>query len=216
MIYVLVIGIGDIKKAVDSAMKQLARKIVLVSEDSLTDRKYAARNIWESLNQTFKGGDDDDVIALLDGDDELKGVHALDPIMAAYRNPDTWLTYGSYEYMSNGQRGSFNGPYMRPNVRQRRWHATHLKTFRWGLWKHLPESALKGPDGNWLQVCSDTAIMFPLIEMAGLQRTRYIKQVIYRYNDENPLNDHKVRGAEQLSVDKWIRSQTPFKQLRDM
>ncbi len=216
MIYVLVIGLGDIQKAVDSAMKQLAKKVVLVSEDSTTDRKYAARNIWESLNQTFKGGDDSDVIALLDGDDELVGPHALQPVAAAYQNPNIWLTYGSYEYASSHQRGAFNGRYQRKDIRARRWHATHLKTFRWGLWKHLPEFALKGPDGNWLQVCSDTAIMFPLIEMAGLDRTRYIKQVVYRYNDLNPMNDHKTRGAEQLAVDKWIRQQKPYERLKEL
>ncbi|MBE3037002.1 MAG: hypothetical protein IMZ70_08000 [Candidatus Atribacteria bacterium] len=213
MIYVLIIGLGDMKKAIASASKQLAKKIVLISEDSLTDRKYAARNIWDSLNHTFKGGKDDDVVALLDGDDELVGVHALDPIMKAYQNQSTWLTYGSYEYASDHRRGAFNGMYLRKDIRKRRWHATHLKTFRYGLWRHLPESALKGPDGNWLQVCSDTAVMFPMIEMAGLDRTRYIKQVIYRYNDLNPLNDHKTRGAEQLATDKWIRSQKPFERL---
>lgn len=216
MIYVLVIGIGDISKAVASAERQLAKKIVYVSQDHEENRKYAARNIWESLKELRTGGSDNDIIALLDGDDELIGVHALQPITAVYQNPDIWLTYGSYQYASNGQRGAFNGRYTRKDIRRRKWHATHLKTFRYGLWKHLPESCLKGPDGDWLKVCSDTAIMLPLIEMSGLDRTRYIKQIVYRYNDMNPMNDHKVRSAEQLSVDRWIRAQKPFERLKEL
>jgi glycosyltransferase involved in cell wall biosynthesis len=216
MIHVLIIGIGDTKKAEQSAIYQMTKKIVYVSRDRVEDRIYAAKNIWTALNGGLVQAADDDVICLLDGDDELNGCYALEPIRAAYQSPNVWLTYGSYERMSGDPR-TFNGPYRSDDrVRTFRWHASHLKTFRYGLWKHLPESALKDPDGEWLKVCSDVAIMIPLIEMAGMLRTRYIKQTIYQYNDLNPENDHKTRAEEQLRIAKWLRTQKPFERLEKL
>jgi hypothetical protein len=58
--------------------------------------------------------------------------------------------------------------------------------------------------------------MFPLMEMAGHSRMRFIKQVIYRYNDLNPDNDHKVRAQEQYETAKWLREQKPFERLEKL
>jgi hypothetical protein len=180
-------------------------------------RNYAARNIYEVINNwVVKAAKDEDVIALLDGDDELKGTHALEPIRAAYANKNIWLTYGSYEKMS-GDKTTFNGRYKpSADVRRVRWHATHLKTFRYGLWRHLPEQAMKGSDGTWLTTCSDVAVMLPLLEMAGLNRTRFVEQIVYRYNDLIGGHDHKDKSGLQIETDKWIRTQPSFKRLETL
>jgi hypothetical protein len=93
------------------------------------------------------------------------------------------------------------------------------------LWKYLPEICMKGPNSlssavlleppfpNWLETCSDLAMMFPLLEMAGHDRIKYIQQEIYEYNDENPVNDHKLRGAQQALTETWLRQQPRFQRL---
>ena len=48
-------------------------------------------------------------------------------------------------------------------------------------------------------------MMFPMAEMAGEKRIKYVDQVQYIYNDLNPINDFKVYGKEQLAVDRLIR-----------
>ena len=34
--------------------------------------------------------------------------------------------------------------------------------------------------------------MFPMLEMAG-NRQEFMDQVLYVYNDKNPISDHKIR-----------------------
>ena len=217
MVHVIVNGIGDMSKAIESVHRQTVHCDMIVSMDGVAQRRYAAYGLHRAFSSmAHDNTPDTDVVAILDGDDELNGNHALEPVVAAYRNDGTWVTHGSYEKLS-GDKRTFNGPY-RPKalVRKSPWRASHLKTFRYGLFKHLSESVFKGPDGEWLKVCSDTALMFALIELAGLDRTRWIKQVIYRYNDQNPENDHKVRPIEQQVVAEWLRKQTPYTRLEKL
>jgi hypothetical protein len=231
MIHVIITGLPSIAKAVASAMSQTVMcKIWAIEDNSEVERyeetkdeliyyrkgrHYKAANIWHLLDYYVKA-QPEDVVCLLDGDDTFKNRHALEPIVAAYHHPGIWLTYGSYDKLSGDGR-NFNGPYRGDKpVRKANWHATHLKTFKFGLWEHLPKRCLMDSDGHWLKVCSDTAIMYPLIEMAGYDRTKYIKQTIYTYNDDNPDNDHKTMPEEQLATDKWLRSQEPFKRLESL
>jgi hypothetical protein len=55
--------------------------------------------------------------------------------------------------------------------------------------------------------------MFPLMEMAGHDRIKYISYEVYEYNDENPDNDHKKYGADQALTHGWIKEQPRFKRL---
>ena len=34
--------------------------------------------------------------------------------------------------------------------------------------------------------------MYPMIEMAGYEHYRFMPEINYIYNEENPMNDHKV------------------------
>ena len=51
--------------------------------------------------------------------------------------------------------------------------------------------------------------MFPMLEMAG-NRQEFIKDLLYVYNDENPISDHKIRRKEQILAAKEIRGKKRY------
>ena len=51
--------------------------------------------------------------------------------------------------------------------------------------------------------------MFPMLEMAG-DRQEFIKEVLYVYNDKNPISDHNIRRKEQILAAKEIREKKRY------
>ena len=88
-----------------------------------------------------------------------------------------------------------------------------MKTCSLGLFKKLRPVDLQNMKREWLMTASDVAMMFPLIEMAGINRIRHVPELIYEYNDTNPHNDHKVNGEEQKAVEAWLRKKDQKKRL---
>lgn len=59
----------------------------------------------------------------------------------------------------------------------------------------------------------DMAIMLPMLEMSSKGHFRFIKKVLYIYNVENPLNDHRVNAELQRSLDAYIRAKPRYEPL---
>ena len=64
--------------------------------------------------------------------------------------------------------------------------------------------------GQYFQVAWDLAIMFPMLEMAG-NRQEFMQDLLYVYNDQNPISDHKIRRREQILVAQEIRTKKRYK-----
>lgn len=174
-------------------------------------RRGALANIYGILkNNDFA---DEDVIVIVDLDDQLAHNGVLSIVNATYATGDVLLTHGSYRTLSGAVAGS-NGPY-KPSEAPRnvKWKASHLRTFKYKLWKHLPLKCLLGRDGQFLPVCADLAIMIPLMELAGHDRIRFIPDVLYVYNDMNPNNDFRVNTELQRKTEKVIRQMAALKRV---
>ena len=52
--------------------------------------------------------------------------------------------------------------------------------------------------------------MFPMLEIAG-SRQEFVKEVLYVYNDENPISDHKIRRKEQILAAREIRKKGKYR-----
>jgi hypothetical protein len=147
----------------------------------------------------------EDIICDLDLDDYLLP-GALQTVLDTYRdNPDILLTYGSYRNES-GKPARFNGEYKTDNFRELPWRATHIKTFKYKLYRQVKIRDLHGPDGKYFMTTSDLALMFPMMDMAGLDRIKHIKECLYCYNDMNPASDHRMWGDMQKRNEKYIRA----------
>jgi glycosyltransferase involved in cell wall biosynthesis len=176
-----------------------------------TKRKGALANIVTGIRELCAS--DDDIIVLLDGDDWLFDRRVFELLNIYYLRKDIHVSYGQLVCASNGIH-RFSGPVSKENIEGRQyraleWKFSHLRTFRYFLWKRIRDEDLRDESGSYFEVSWDMAIMFPLLEMAG-KHIQFIPDVLYVYNDNNPLCDAAIRHSEQLAAEKRIRQKPPY------
>tara|TARA_B100001093_G_scaffold487231_1_gene523307 strand:- start:110 stop:640 length:531 start_codon:yes stop_codon:yes gene_type:complete len=149
---------------------------------------------------------------LIDGDDYLFTKDALSIIYFTYLKTNCLITYGTY--INLGDKVLFGRKYPLKTIlnclyRKDNWMASHLKTFRHDLWLKIEDSDLKDHNGSYYSTTWDMAIMFPILEMAGL-RQECISDILYAYNNLNPLCDHNINLKSQQDNEKIIRKKLPY------
>ena len=72
------------------------------------------------------------------------------------------------------------------------------------MWLSVNKHDLLDKNRRYYSVAWDLAIMFPMLEMAG-NRQEFISEVLYAYNDKNPISDHRIRRKEQILAAREIR-----------
>ena len=177
-----------------------------------TTKKYALENVVQAINESDPKGED--VILILDGDDWLSSTNVLSKLNEVYENEECLLTYGTYIQYPNGSVGVEPSQYpeevVKNNIfRQDSWRASHLKTFKYSLWKNLNIEDLKDSQGNFYKTAYDQAFMLPLLEMSS-ERSKYIEDIMYVYNRENPLNVDKTKTKEQYETMLEIRQKPKY------
>lgn len=197
-------GTGD---AVATYITQhnLADNITLIKNNQNHGALY---NIYHTVHAC----NDDDVILLLDGDDWLKDDTVLATINNLYQDQGVWLTYGTAQlYPANGIIGWRAVPeevITTNSFRHTEWLTTHLRTFYAWLFKKIKKEDLLY-NGEFFSVTWDLALMFPMLEMAGIHST-LCPQVVYVYNMSNPISDYNVRLQKVLLYDGIIRGRTKY------
>ena len=164
-------------------------------------------NIIEDLREP------EDVVVLVDGDDWLKDKYVLEKLNEIYQNPDIWLTYGQYENLSKKYRGICAQLTNTRRYRKRHWVTSHLRTFKKHLWDRIKDEDLRDTSGNYYSMAWDLAFMYPMIEMAGLKRIKYIRDILYVYNDQNPINDDKKDRQLQIDLGTEIKNKPQYDEL---
>lgn len=144
--------------------------------------------IWRSLP-------DDEVIVWLDGDDWLATDEAL-AIVAEEHRKGALATYGSF--MLPDGRPILCGP-CGPNPRAEPWRASHLKSFRAGLAKRIRDEDLRRPDGAYVDLAIDRAVMLPMVEMAA-ERAVYIPRILCVYNHAHSFEMNASAEAKAMEA----------------
>ena len=98
------------------------------------------------------------------------------------------------------------------SYREDQWRASHLRTFKHKLWRQIKHEDLKDASGNYYEMTYDQAIMLPLLEMAQ-ERAKFIPEVLYVYNKENPLNVDKIKAKKQFELAQEIRGKQPYERI---
>jgi glycosyltransferase involved in cell wall biosynthesis len=181
-------------------------------------RKTALENIHDAI---MIHCDPNDIVVLLDGDDWFPNKNVLKYIDEQYQKNDCWIMYGQSQW-TNGQRG-FASQY-RPeefaNLRKSPFRVSHLRTFRAGLYQRIKEqdsifSCMKDSSGEFYKMTYDVAIMFPIMEMAGYDKTLFNSSVLYIYNRDNPISDDKVNQQLQWDIHKEISNKPSFNKIEN-
>lgn len=175
-------------------------------------KKYALKNIVEGIK--ISNPLDEDIIVTLDGDDWFSNKKVLNTLKNVYEENQCLLTYGSYceipGYKIGAEASEYSEEVKKNNLyRQDRWRASHLRTFKYKLWKNIKDEDLRDTDGNYYRMTWDQAFMLPMLEMSG-GKIEYIKDILYCYNRENPINDDKINSFLQQKTQWIIRNKEKY------
>ena len=187
----------------------LLDKVTLIRNDT---RLGALHNLYNMIHSC----EDDEIIVTLDGDDWFAHPDVLQKINDVYSNENVWTTYGSYQDVPSRVRGCcrpYEAPVINANAfRRMSWRASHLRTYYAWLFKKIKQEDFYDKQGKWLDMAWDLSIMLPILEMSG-ERHRYIHDILYCYNNENPISDHKVDQHRQRALAMFIRSKPKYQRL---
>lgn len=149
---------------------------------------------------------DSSVITAIHGDDTLVTTSSLSEFMAPFDDPDCWFAYSRLRRVSNGQEIPEH-PYGYGGEREWKsldsgafrsvgWRSQPLRGWRFGLWKLLDQARLKNSRGEYFDTGSDKATVFPMMEMSGMNRIRFVPQATLLYNDKTGKNDYVLRREQ--------------------
>jgi glycosyltransferase involved in cell wall biosynthesis len=164
-----------------------------------------------NYDQVIRGLDipDNEICVEIDGDDWLPNSNVLTFINETYKDENVWMTSGSFKY-HDGRPGFANPPRNFTNVRNQTFTLSHMRTWKSWLWKKINQEDLKDGSGKYWSVAGDLSFMFPMLEMSGEKHFKYISDVLYIYNESNPLNDHKINMGKVSSTVNIIRNKPQY------
>jgi len=183
------------------------------------EKKYALKNIFDTLEELDL--EDDDIVVILDGDDWLAHPNVLENLNKIYNEQSCWMTYGSYVEFPSNTKGKFSKQIPKEIVeassyRESEWMSSHLRTFKYSLWKKLNKNDLINAEtGKFIKAAWDLAFVFPMLEMCG-NKALYVDEILYVYNRQNPLNEDKVDHKHQLGEEFYIRNKKKFERLQSL
>lgn len=190
------------KNTIEQLPQNIRSKFVLTKNE---ENKGA---LYNQVNGIMRTPQDNTIIMLLDGDDCLMPQNDIFKFYNNIYDDTTDFTYGSCWSMADNipliaqeypehvkktrsyrkHKFSWNMPY------------THFRTFRKKFLMGIPFSCYKDEEGKWFKAGGDTALFYNVIEKVDPKKIKVIQDIVYKYNDLNPLNDYKVRGEEQTKT----------------
>lgn len=176
-----------------------------------TEKMYQPGN-YDQVIRDNDDIDDNEIIIEVDGDDWLPDSKTLERINNVYSDQDIWIANGTFRY-SNGQSGFASAQSNFNNLRNSRFTASHIRTWRAFLWRKIKQEDLKDENGVYWRVTGDLSFMFPMLEMAGEEHYKFMTDINYIYNEQNPLNDHKVDITLVNDIAVKIRNMSPYSKI---
>lgn len=172
-------------------------------------------NQYEAIHMTCDGA----IIVIVDADDALAHPHVFAYLNRIYSDESVWMTYGQFiEWPTNGM--GFCTPMPQAVVQHNTFRShphipSHLRTFYAKLFKMIRKEDLMY-EGRFFRMSGDMGTMIPMIEMARNGHFRFIPDVLYAYNTQNALSDHRVSKSLQRTIDLYIRSLPPYAALENL
>ncbi len=202
-----------------------------IKENNISDRVtfIANKTRQRKLANLYRGFylcDDDEIIVFVDGDDWLVHDRVFEKIVSEYKDPNVWMTYGSYcnkpkieaDKWGVSRNGSCN--YVPENIIKKRSYRKHtfvfmhLRTCYGWLLKQIKLQDLiarnvSGFVGDFYPASNDLATFFPIVEMVHTH-VRYIPDLLYVRNLYSDIVGFKVDRKPQVSSAFEIRKKKKY------
>jgi FkbM family methyltransferase len=201
-------------KTVMSLPENLRENFILIKNDENVGAIY---NQVETVRNELKTSNS--IVMLLDGDDSLVNDNNIFTYYNNIYDENVEFTYGSCWSMADNIPLSAQ-PYP-SNIKQSKQYRyykfnwiipyTHLRTFRKYLLDNVQDNQFIDDNGKWFRAGGDVALFYNLIEQADPNKIKVISDIVYNYNDLNPLNDYKVNSQEQTQTANMIVTQVKKK-----
>lgn len=183
-------------------------------------RRFSLYNTLYALNK-IEWFNSETIVCIVDGDDTLEHDYVLDIINNYYnQHPETLMTYGNMVCDNQSSFQSMCTEYTREefaNLRLHSFRCSHLRTFKYKVWEELLKQDegmefARDLDGNWLPSAGDVALQHALMEIAGFDKVKFIKTILYRYRLHSQ-NEFMVNQDEQIRCMQVANQFRPFKQI---
>lgn len=203
-------GSGEILKQLVE-QSELKNRIQLICNNT---RVGILENIYNAVHDCRP----EEIVVILDGDDELAGPNVLTKLNQVYQDSNVWMTYGQFVSSSSiyiGECSQLPDDVISANtIRNYPWVSSHLKTFYAGLFQRIKREDLQ-VSGQFFPMATDIAYTFPILEMAGFH-SKFIDQVLYRYNTENTVQINQVEWLMRDAFVDVIKTKKPYEPLLEL
>ncbi len=167
------------------------------------DRRCALENQHHAL---MRYAGPDDIAVFLDGDDRFSDGSVLTRLNDIYNQTSCWVTYGQSRRIGDGGIG-YACPFLPGDTLEdifgkfQMLFPIHLRSHRAGLFHRIADQdpdfgCLKDESGAFYAYASDVAHMRAIMFLAGMDRIRYMPEVLYEYNEGNPDSHHRLHRQE--------------------
>lgn len=188
----------------------------VVAQHIYIDAAESGGACLENVYNTVHNLDPATIVVWLDGDDWFAHNGAIERVLQEYKR-GAWITWGQYATWEHDliRPGHCHDAADRRACRREPWYASHLRTFRAGLFQQIRKRDLFW-QGDWSPECCDLATMWPMLEMAD-DRGRFIPDVLYVYNyTDRRERRHDIDGPlcdRQNLAEKHFRSLSSYPRL---
>ena len=198
-------------KLVNEILEKSEKKFKVVSNE---ENMKALYNLYTQIHAAKSGT----IIVTLDGDDALAGSKVLQKLEEYYRDPNCWMTVGSYVQDDNYMvvTPAVSEGFWEKNIRQAPWSFSHLRTFRRELFCKIKKEDLLDLDGFFYKCTFDRAMMYPMVEMSGKDRVRLLGDILYIYNRHNPISVDRVHRYDQLRIEEHISRKKSYSKIESL
>ena len=189
---------------VESFIKDDERFILIRNKE----KRYQGGN-YDLICRDTEGIDDEDIFVEVDGDDWLPDSNVFQRVVDHYNSGDIWIANGCFRY-SDGRKG-FSQPVKDfQNLRQKSYTASHLRSWKIFLWRNIKREDLYDDEGFYWTTTGDLSFMYPMLEMSGTEHYKFMSEINYIYNEQNPLNDHKINMNKVNYYNNYVKNKNKY------
>lgn len=181
---------------------------------------YVAGNTYDSVVNHVDNPEA--IIGVLDGDDMLMDLSALDKIYRVYQEKKVWQVWTQHQAISKIQDKTSGWSSALPcdeeiYAHRNYWAVSHFRTCKAWLFNYLNPEDLKDPFQNspYCQYAGDASLTYALTELCANEKSYFLDEVLYLYNDNLPLNDHNIALETQKKYADYLRNyQQKYKKIK--